>query len=222
MKGPLRALILGPPGGGKGTLSSRLVRDFGVSHISSGDALRQQIASGTAVGKQAEGFISRGDLVPDDVVSNLVLGHMASLGGGVPWLLDGFPRTLAQAHTLDTAHDINLVLNLEIPEAEILSRLGGRRVHVASGRSYHLVWNPPATEGVDDVTGEPLEQRPDDTDGAILERLAKYHELTHPLVEHYGARGLLTTFAGTESNVIYPEMHAHVTGLGVAPLASAK
>jgi len=202
-----KALILGPPGGGKGTLSKRLVRDFGFAHFSAGDALRAEIAAGSAIGKAAEGHISRGELVPDDVVTDLVLAQLATLADQKRWLLDGFPRHAAQAVALDAAHDVDLVLNLEIPEAEILSRLGGRRVHVASGRSYHVDWNPPKTEGVDDETGKPLEIRPDDTEGAIRQRLRGYHDLALPLVAHYERTGKVRTFAGTESDVIYPVMH---------------
>ena len=122
--------------------------------------------------------------------------------------LDGFPRHAAQAVALDAKHDVDLVLDLDIPEAEILSRLGGRRVHVASGRSYHIEWNPPKQEGIDDETGEPLVIRPDDTEEAIKKRLQQYHDLAKPLIEHYGAK--VATFAGTESDVIYPVMKKHV------------
>ncbi|KAH8062743.1 adenylate kinase [Aureococcus anophagefferens] len=156
----LRALILGPPGGGKGTLSKRLVRDFDFFHVSAGDALRRE------------------------------------------------------ARELDrNGVDIDLVLNLEIPEAEILARLGGRRVHVASGRSYHVDWNPPEVEGLDDETGEPLVTRPDDTADAIRTRLERYDDLRQALVDHYSERGVLATFQGTESDVIYPPMKAHVADM---------
>ena len=121
-------------------------------------------------------------------------------------LLDGFPRTLAQAKVLDEKLGLNMVLNLEVPEEEIISRLENRRVHVESGRVYHLIWNPPKVEGKDDVTGEALIQRPDDSREAIHERLALYNELTRPLIDYYEDKGVLQTFAGTESNVIYPNM----------------
>jgi nucleoside-triphosphate--adenylate kinase len=207
-----RALILGPPGGGKGTLSKRLVRDFDFAHISSGDALRNQIAAGTDAGKAAESYIASGALVPDDVVTSLVVDQLSSMAAADSWLLDGFPRTLDQAMSLEASFEIDLVLNLEIPEEEILSRLGDRRVHVASGRSYHLKWNPPKVDGVDDDTGEPLIQRPDDTKEAILDRLETYRTLTAPLVDHYTAQGKLHTFAGTESDIIWPVLHTVVEG----------
>ena len=203
-----KALILGPPGGGKGTLSKRLVRDFGFCHFSAGDALRAEIAAGSAIGNQAKDYIGRGALVPDELVTDLVLGQLENLKNEPRWLLDGFPRHAAQAVALDAKHDVDLVLDLDIPEAEILSRLGGRRVHVASGRSYHIEWNPPKQEGIDDETGEPLVIRPDDTEEAIKKRLQQYHDLAKPLIEHYGAK--VATFAGTESDVIYPVMKKHV------------
>ena len=210
----LRALILGPPGGGKGTLSKRLVRDFDFFHLSAGDALRREVAEGTRLGRESEAFINDGFLVPDDVVTKLVVNQLARPEAGDRWLLDGFPRNIAQARELDrNGVDIDLVLNLEIPEAEILARLGGRRVHVASGRSYHVDWNPPEVEGLDDETGEPLVTRPDDTADAIRTRLERYDDLTQALVDHYESRGVLATFRGTESDVIYPPMKAHVADM---------
>ena len=127
-------------------------------------------------------------------------------------LLDGFPRTLDQAKVLDEKLGLNMVLNLEVPEEEIISRLENRRVHVASGRVYHLIWNPPKVDGKDDVTGEALIQRPDDAREAIHERLTLYNELTRPLIDYYEDKGVLQTFAGTESNVIYPKMKNFVEG----------
>ena len=127
-------------------------------------------------------------------------------------LLDGFPRTLDQAKVLDEKLGLNMVLNLEVPEEEIISRLENRRVHVASGRVYHLIWNPPKVDGKDDVTGEALIQRPDDAREAIHERLTLYNELTRPLIDYYEDKGVLQTFAGTESNVIYPQMKHFVEG----------
>ena len=205
-----RALILGPPGGGKGTLSKRLVRDFDFAHVSSGDALRNQIANGTAVGKEAESYIAAGTLVPDSIVTALVVDELNSNAGASNLLLDGFPRTLDQAKALSASYDVDLVLNLDIPEEEIMSRLSNRRVHVASGRSYHLVWNPPKVDGIDDETGEPLIHRPDDTEEAIQDRLDTYRTLTHPLTSFYEEQGKCFTFKGTESDIIWPEMKATV------------
>ena len=205
-----RALILGPPGGGKGTLSKRLVRDFDFAHVSSGDALRNQIAAKTSVGSQAESYIQAGSLVPDDIVTSLVVDELSANSNSSNLLLDGFPRTLDQAKALGEKYQVDLVLNLDVPEEEIMSRLSNRRVHVASGRSYHLIWNPPKVEGIDDETGEPLIHRPDDTEEAIKDRLETYHSLTSPLTSYYEKQGKCITFTGTESDVIWPEMKAAV------------
>ena len=203
-----KALILGPPGGGKGTLSKRLVRDFGFCHFSAGDALRAEIAAGSAIGNKAKDYIGRGALVPDELVTDLVLGQLENLANEPRWLLDGFPRHAAQAVARDAKHDVDLVLDLDIPEAEILSRLGGRRVHVPSGRSYHVEWNPPKRDGIDDETGEPLVIRPDDTEEAIKKRLQQYHDLAKPLIAHYGDK--VATFAGTAADAINPVMKQRV------------
>ena len=205
-----RALILGPPGGGKGTLSERLVRDFDFAHVSSGDALRNQIAAGTPIGKEAESYIAAGTLVPDQIITALVEDELNSKASNPNLLLDGFPRTLDQAKALADSYDVDLVLNLDIPEEEIMSRLSNRRVHVASGRSYHLVWNPPKVEGIDDETGEPLVQRPDDTEEAIQDRLQTYRSLTSPLTAFYEEQGKCFTFKGTESDIIWPKMKDQV------------
>ena len=153
---------------------------------------------------EASTFIKTGSLVPDDLIVDLVVHSLGDQKNSI--LLDGFPRTLKQAKVLDEKFPLNMVLNLEVPEEEIVSRLENRRVHVASGCVYHLVWNPPKEEGKDDVTGEPIVQRPDDTLEAIQERLALYNEATRPLIDYYKEKGVLETFVGTESNVIYPVM----------------
>lgn len=207
-----RALILGAPGSGKGTMSSRLVKDFNCMHISSGDALRQQIKNGTVVGKEAEEYITAGALVPDVVITKLMMEHVRTLPTASSWLLDGFPRTIEQAKSLDAEFDINMVLDLDVPEAEIISRIGNRRVHVPSGRVYHLTWSPPKVENTDDETGEPLIQRPDDTEEAIAKRMQQYRKSTQPLIEHYQPKNVLKTFSGTQSNVIYPVIKSHVEG----------
>jgi nucleoside-triphosphate--adenylate kinase len=202
-----RAAILGAPGSGKGTLSSRLVTDFNFKHVSSGDLLRREIHEESELGQSAAAYIKSGDLVPDTLVVDLVVNNLET---SQPFLLDGFPRTIEQAKILDEHVSLNLVLNLEVPEEEIISRLENRRVHVASGRVYHLVWNPPKEEGRDNETGEALIQRPDDTREAIVDRLRNFRELTLPLIDYYDRKGVLLTFKGTESNVIYPEMKTAV------------
>ena len=183
-----------------------MVRDYDFAHVSSGDALRNQIAANSSVGKEAESFIAAGTLVPDHIVTALVVDELNAKSSSPKLLLDGFPRTLEQAKAFGEAYPVDLVLNLDIPEEEIMSRLCNRRVHVASGRSYHLVWNPPKNEGVDDETGEPLIHRPDDTEEAIKDRLETYRSLTSPLTAYYEEQGKCFTFSGTESDVIWPEM----------------
>ena len=137
---------------------------------------------------EAANFINAGSLVPDDLIVDLVVN---SIDESSSILLDGFPRTLDQAKVLDEKLGLNMVLNLEVPEEEIISRLENRRVHVASGRVYHLIWNPPKVDGKDDVTGEALIQRPDDAREAIHERLTLYNELTRPLIDYYEDKGVL-------------------------------
>ena len=146
-------------------------------------------------------------MVPDSLVVDLV---MQTLHGETKVLLDGFPRSLDQAKQLDEQFPMDVVLNLDVPEPEIMKRLENRRVHVPSGRVYHLLWNPPKVDGLDDETGEDLVHRADDTQASIVRRLEQYRELNAPLVEYYKDRGGLQTFSGTESNVIYPEMKGAV------------
>ena len=147
-------------------------------------------------------------MVPDSLVVDLV---MQTLHGETKVLLDGFPRSLDQAKQLDEQFPMDVVLNLDVPEPEIMKRLENRRVHVPSGRVYHLLWNPPKVDGLDDETGEDLVHRADDTQASIVRRLEQYRELNAPLVEYYKDRGVLQTFSGTESNVIYPVMKGAVS-----------
>ena len=209
----LRALIIGPPGGGKGTISKWLVRDFGFNHLSSGDALRQLIQAESPLSKEIRSYMEKGALVPDHLVTDMMIQEVKNVGDSDPWLLDGVPRTINQAHDIDKELEINAVINLDIPEEEILSRLSGRRVHVASGRSYHIAWSPPKVEGLDDETGEPLIQRPDDTEEAIRDRLLTFNEITKPILDHYDAKNVLMSFSGTESKVLYPLITEKLNGL---------
>ncbi|KAJ2711175.1 Adenylate kinase 2, partial [Coemansia spiralis] len=160
---PLRMLILGAPGAGKGTQSARIRQCFDVTAISSGDVLRRNIAAQTAAGRMAQAAVERGALVSDDIVVELIRTELAQLTAG-SWLLDGFPRTIEQAQALDamlrgTGQPLNAVVNLDVPESVILQRIVERYVHVPSGRVYNSTYNPPKVAGVDDVTGEPLEHR---------------------------------------------------------------
>ena len=186
----LVTLIMGPPGGGKGTLSKKIVREFDVAHLSTGDLLRAHVRDGTPLGARAKARMDAGALVPDDLIVDLVV---AELRGGAARakahvLLDGFPRTAAQAVALAAAGTrVELALDLQVPPEDIVARLSDRWTHAASGRVYSYGFNPPKVEGVDDDTGEPLYQRDDDKPETVRARLAAYDELTAPLAAHYDA-----------------------------------
>ena len=162
----LHALILGPPGSGKGTIASRIVKTFHFNHLSSGDLFRAQISKGTSVGLTAKQFIDRGTLVPDDVTIKLVLNELRGLSNH-SWLLDGFPRTLHQAESLTHSERLDTVIHLDVPFQTIIDRIRERWVHLPSGRIYHNTFNPPQTPGKDDITGEELVQREDDKPASV-------------------------------------------------------
>eukprot|EP00794_Sanderia_malayensis_P008275 gene8275-9159_t len=198
-----------PPGSGKGTIASRIVRDFGLLHLSSGDLLRSQISAGTEAGLKAKQFIDSGGLVPDGPMIDLIVAELKKLKSS--WLLDGFPRTNYQAETLQKHHALDLVLNLDVPFSTIRERLQLRWIHEASGRVYNLDWNPPKNPGVDDVTGERLIQREDDKPETVTARLNNYEKATAPVLNFYESLKILKSFHGTESNVIYPVMKDYLT-----------
>jgi len=182
----MRILLLGQPGAGKGTQAQFLVDKYRIPQISTGDMLRGAINAGTELGRQAKGYMDRGELVPDDLVIALVRERSKQIDAEGGFILDGFPRNLAQAEALRAAGiDIDCVVDLKVEDDELLRRLSGRRVHPASGRSYHIDFNPPKTPGVDDVTGEPLVQRPDDNEATVKKRIETYHSQTAPLVDYY-------------------------------------
>ncbi|CAG8686774.1 16110_t:CDS:2, partial [Dentiscutata heterogama] len=196
---PMRLLLLGSPGSGKGTQSSRIQKKFNISVISSGDILRQNIARGTKIGKIAAREIERGAYVSDDIMIELITKELQNKQQN--WLLDGFPRTINQAIALDdrlamTDRSLNLVINLNVPEEVILQRIMDRWVHVPSGRVYNLSYNPPKINGIDDVTGEKLTKRSDDNPETFKIRLQKHRSLTEPLLEYYAKRNILITLHG--------------------------
>jgi adenylate kinase len=182
----MRILLLGMPGAGKGTQAQFLMAKFGIPQISTGDMLRAAMKAGTAIGEKAKSFMNQGLLVPDDVVIELVKQRVQNADCARGFIMDGFPRTLAQADALRAVQiDIDFVVEIEVGDNEILRRMSGRRVHPASGRTYHVEFNPPKVAGQDDVTGEPLIQRPDDNEETVKRRIATYHAETKPLVNYY-------------------------------------
>ncbi|WP_226664861.1 adenylate kinase [Microbulbifer aggregans] len=182
----MRIILLGAPGAGKGTQAQFITEKFGIPQISTGDMLRAAVKAGTPLGLQAKGVMDAGQLVSDDLIIALVKERIAESDCASGFLFDGFPRTIPQAQAmLDADVAIDHVLEIAVDDEEIVKRLSGRRVHEGSGRVYHVVYNPPKTEGVDDATGEPLVQRTDDSEETVRNRLSIYHEQTEPLVGFY-------------------------------------
>jgi adenylate kinase len=184
----MRILLLGLPGAGKGTQAQFLIQRYKIPQISTGDMLREAIKAGSKLGMEAKSFMDRGALVPDPVVIGLVKERVRAADCANGFIMDGFPRTLPQAEALrDAGIDLDFVVEIEVPDADILRRMSGRRVHLASGRSYHIEFNPPKVEGKDDVTGEPLVQRSDDNEETVMKRIKTYHDQTKPLVDYYSS-----------------------------------
>ena len=184
----MKIILLGAPGAGKGTQAQFIMNKFAIPQISTGDMLRSAIKAGTELGKQAKTLMDAGQLVPDDLIISLVKERVAQPDCAKGFLLDGFPRTIPQADALKSAGiAIDYVLEFDVPDEVIVERMSGRRVHQPSGRSYHIVYNPPKVEGKDDVTGEDLIIRADDKPETVLDRLAVYHKQTSPLIDYYQA-----------------------------------
>ena len=182
----MRLILLGPPGAGKGTQAKFICEKYGIPQISTGDMLRAAIKAGTPLGLEAKQVIDQGKLVSDDTIINLVKERLKQDDCQSGYLFDGFPRTIPQAEAIRAAGvALDAVLQIEVADAEIVERMSGRRVHLASGRTYHIKFNPPKVEGLDDVTGEPLVQRDDDSRETVLKRLEVYHAQTQPLVDYY-------------------------------------
>ena len=184
----MRLILLGPPGAGKGTQASIIKEKFGIPQISTGDMLRAAVKAGTPLGLAAKKVMDEGGLVSDDIIIGLVRDRLLQPDCKTGYLFDGFPRTIPQAEAMREAGvDIDYVVEIDVPDEEIIRRMSGRRVHVASGRTYHVMFNPPKQEGVDDVTGEPLIQRDDDKEETVKKRLDVYHAQTEPLVDYYSS-----------------------------------
>ena len=182
----MKIILLGMPGAGKGTQARFLIEKFKIPQISTGDMLRAAIKEGTPLGVEAKKFMDRGALVPDDIVIELVKQRVKGPDCANGYIIDGFPRTIPQAEALRRAGiDVDYVIDIEVGDDEIMKRMSGRRVHPASGRTYHITFNPPKVAGKDDVTGEDLVQRPDDKEATVKERIATYHAQTEPLIHYY-------------------------------------
>ncbi|ACL18510.1 adenylate kinase [Desulfitobacterium hafniense] len=199
----MRAILMGPPGAGKGTQAADLITRYQIPHISTGDMFRAAIKAGTALGMKAKEYMDAGSLVPDEVTIGIVAERLAEPDCSKGFLLDGFPRTVAQADALDkilTQLKMNLdgVINIEVPEAKLLERLTGRRICRQCGGTYHMVFNPPAAEAVCDKCGGELYQRSDDTLETAKNRLQVYNDQTQPLIDYYREKGLLKEINGDQ------------------------
>jgi adenylate kinase len=182
----MRLVLLGPPAAGKGTQAAFIRDVYGVPQISTGDMLRAAAEAGTPLGLAAKKVIDRGALVSDDIIITLIKERLRGSDCGPGYLFDGVPRTIPQAEALRAAGiGLDYVIEIDVPDAAIVERMSGRRVHPASGRTYHIKFNPPHVTGRDDITGEPLIQREDDREETVLKRLAVYHAQTEPLVSYY-------------------------------------
>jgi adenylate kinase len=182
----MRLILLGPPGAGKGTQAAFITAAYGIPQISTGDMLRAAIAAGTPLGMAAKTVMDSGSLVSDDIIIELVKDRLKGFDCASGYLFDGFPRTIPQADAMkECGVAIDYVLEIDVPDAAIIERMSGRRCHVASGRTYHLVYNPPKVPGKDDVTGEDLVQRADDREDTVRKRLEVYRAQTQPLIAYY-------------------------------------
>ena len=209
----MRVILLGAPGAGKGTQAKFITEKFGIPQISTGDMLRAAVKAGTELGLIAKSVMDSGGLVSDDLIINLVKERISQQDCKNGFLFDGFPRTIPQAEALAKAGvELDHVLEIAVEDEEIVQRIAGRRVHEASGRVYHIVYNPPKVEGKDDVTGEDLVQRKDDTEETVRHRLSVYHSQTKPLVEFYQK---LSAANGKPK-------YSHVEGVGSVEAITAK
>lgn len=183
----MRLILLGAPGAGKGTQATFIHEKFNIPQISTGDMLRAAVKAGTPLGLEAKAIMDAGGLVRDDIIIGLVKERISQADAANGFMFDGFPRTIPQAEAMVAAGvDIDFVVEIDVPDENIVNRMAGRRVHVASGRTYHIAYNPPKVEGIDNETGEPLIQREDDKEEVVLKRLGVYHEQTEVLVDFYG------------------------------------
>lgn len=195
----MNLIFLGPPGAGKGTIAAIVKDAYKIPHISTGDLFRANIKNETELGKMVKEILASGNLVPDEVTIKMVENRLSESDAKSGYILDGFPRTIAQADALSQMSLVDHVINFVIDRETILKRLSGRRVCKSTGRTYHILYNPPKVEGIDDETGEPLIQRDDDKEEAILNRLDVYEKSTAPLINYYKEKGLLIDLDASKS-----------------------
>jgi adenylate kinase len=215
----MRVVLLGPPGAGKGTQAARLARRWSVPQVSTGDMLREGVAKGTRLGLEARRYMDAGELVPDAVIIGMVRERLGQPDGRKGFVLDGFPRTAAQAEALDLLLDaegtpLDRVVLIELSDEELAARLTGRRVCGSCGRNYHVAFSPPKTAGRCDHCGGALTQRADDEEATVRRRLAVYARDTRPLIDYYRGRGLLTTISGVGT---MDTVHAALVGATEGP-----
>ena len=199
----MKIVMLGAPGAGKGTQASMIAENFGIPHISTGDIFRANIKNGTELGKEAKAYMDKGELVPDELTCDLVVDRISKDDAKNGYVLDGFPRTIPQADALTNAlnargEKVDFAVDVDVPDENIINRMGGRRACVGCGATYHLMFAPPKKEGICDVCGKELILRDDDKPETVGNRLRVYHEQTQPLIDYYTKAGVLHTVDGTQ------------------------
>lgn len=210
----MKIIMLGAPGAGKGTQAKKIAEKYQIPHVSTGDIFRSNMKEGTELGMKAKAYMDQGALVPDELTIGMLMDRIAKEDCKNGYVLDGFPRTIPQAESLNNAlsengQKIDFAVNVDVPDENIISRMAGRRACVACGATYHIVYNPPKTEDVCDVCGQKLILRDDDKPETVKKRLAVYHEQTQPLIEYYDKEGVLANVDGTQDlNKVFSDITA--------------